>query len=464
MKLNVAISAILLSIYNHTAVAAQSNKLRGAISNGDPPSVDSPKRALNNKARPGESCRNHSDCESSYCTGESLEQDGICVNQFELESKKIDPSVWESRINEIHWAGCHNCYQPENAEEFSTYREVVHGIPALELDVRECSGVWKVGHGSCNDNERFYEKLEDYFEDIRRTLVDDQFQLPIIVNLDFKNFFLSGKNSHGERMNVLISDKFGDRVFTKNDLAAYNDLSTDTDFSNPAWSQFRSKAAGNADFWPKAIENVIRNKVIFVANHISNCEVSDIREYNTLFLGPSFDFDYQVSGDIPCVRDDGQVVFANLRQDGRKCEGDLPQKLSDARMISRCWDGSNPDSFFIEKQWLNDVAIGTSHNVQAEPLKYKARTSPDSSFCQRVDSCNLGSFQGKRWTCLDNHNIAAGAGNSCPTSWVECEVGANPGILDGQHWVCGTDRELQVGDSCDVEWVTFDEWEARCDL
>ena len=320
-----------------------------------------------------------------------------------------------------------------------------------------------MGHDGCYDNDRFYRDLDDYFTEIYRTLVNDKFQFPIIVNLDFKNNGLDGRGGDGEEMNNIIKAKFGDRVFTKNDLAAYNGLDTSTDFANPSWDQFRDLAASRREFWPSVGQSVIRNKVIFVANHLLVTELQDIREYNTFFLAPQFISDGQVSGQILFFNADGQVVFGNLSQDAGKCQGDLPRLLSEARIISRCWDGSNPDTWFIEKQWENEVAIGTAHDVEGEPLEWKATTSPDRNFCRKEDSCNPGTFQGKRWTCLDNHNIATG--NSCPTKWVECVVGANPGIFEGQHWVCPLDRSLQTGgSSCKTKWFTFADWEDKCGL
>ena len=379
-----------------------------------------------------------------------------------MNSKRINPGAWATRLNELYFAGCHNCYQPGNAEGHSVYRSVVRSIPALELDVRKCGNDWVVGHDGCDDNDRFYRNLDDYFTEIYRTLVNDKFQFPIIVNLDFKNNGLDGQGGDGEEMHNKIKNRFGSHVFTKNDLAAYNGLATDTDFANPSWEDFRRTAAEKTDFWPKTSEDVIKNKVIFVANHLVVTELEDVREFNTLFLAPQFIADYQVAGQILWFNADGQVVFGNLSQNDHKCEGDLPRLLSSARIISRCWDGTNPDSWFIEKQWDEQVAIGTHHNVESEPLQYKIRGTPDKDFCSSVDSCNPGTFRNKRWTCLENHNIATGG--HCPTSWVECKVGANPGIFENDHWVCPSEHSLQVGNSCSSKWVTFDDWKWHCQL
>ena len=318
----------------------------------------------------GDECSDSSECASGYCTADQdgVNADaGICVRTIEAGNKRIDPAAWDTRLNEIEIAGCHNCYQPGNASGYQTYREVVRNIPALELDVRLCDGTWKVGHDGCGDNDRFYEKLEDYFTEIQRTLANDNYQFPIIVNLDFKNVLVSGQGGEGESMNALIANKFGDLVFSKNDLAEYNGLSTSQSFANSQWNHFRSKAQDNKDFWPTAIE--LRNRVIFVANHLTRSELDDMREYNNFFLGPALEFDSHVSGEISGYVADGQTVFANLAQDWGDCNGDLPGLVLEARMIGRCWDSD--DSFALGTQWSYGSAIATDHDIEAQDVAYK---------------------------------------------------------------------------------------------
>ena len=183
MKLSFSTSLLLTLLLGCQSVtsAETTGNLRGGGTNSTAAAEGNHHRRL--LANPGETCRYNSDCESNYCTGENLNQNGFCVTQLEVESKRINPGAWIAPLNLVHLAGCHNCYQPDNAKEFNNYRWVARGIPALELDVKMCDGDWVVGHDDCNDNNRFFRDLDDYFREILYTLGDDKFQFPIIFVL-----------------------------------------------------------------------------------------------------------------------------------------------------------------------------------------------------------------------------------------------------------------------------------------
>ena len=85
-----------------------------------------------------------------------------------------------------------------------------------------------------------------------------------------------------------------------------------------------------------------------------------------------------------------------------------------------------------------------------------------SPYCDVVDACNPGTFQGKRWYCQNNPTQQVGSG--CRSGWKECKVGANPKKFDGKYWVCPTDRKLPTGESCSTDWITHDYWSQDCSM
>ena len=145
--------------------------------------------------------------------------------------------------------------------------------------------------------------------------------------------------------------------------------------------------------------------------------------------------------------------------------GDAPQPYRSLRSSSSVSPRSNKPEIARNDGMGHNVMAYSDQNVGRTARRLPVGASQFSfasdvhDICDKIDNCNPGTFEGKKWYCGSRSGRNTRVPGFCLSGWEECQQYANPIKFEGEFWVCPGNRNTATGNRCESGWMRFSDWE-----